>query len=277
VLNIYFGKEFNGEADVCDWSWHRSGSQVELHPTSLTWAKHIVYTLVFPGLFLALGCYFCGLPWNAGLTKGSPPVVETDDEKKAELRQLLDRELEVARNTLTAERYSELEKKLVDRKPALASQQAELDARAFRLGMIVSLVGWLLISPMLLLGLIVVFRLIRLPFARVRIDREEGGGLILIILKYFWTREIRVVRPFGTIFSTRFSQSKNLNVQRHLRKHTSWIVSFLADPGPEDRLPSFKIEEKRGWFSNDYVPDRVHDFIFDLSKATGLPTVNPKR
>jgi len=32
-----------------------------------------------------------------------------------------------------------------------------------------------------LLGLIVVFRLIRLPFARVRIDREEGGGLTLIV------------------------------------------------------------------------------------------------
>jgi len=148
---------------------------------------------------------------------------------------------------------------------------------AIGLGMIVSLGGWLLISPMLLFGLIAIFRLIRLPFVRVRIDREEGGGLTLIVPKLFWTREIRVVRPFGIIPSTRVSHSKNLNVQRQLGKHTSWIVSFIADPGTEDRLPSFKIEEKLGWFSNDYVPDRVQDFIFDLSKATGLPMVNPKR
>lgn len=148
---------------------------------------------------------------------------------------------------------------------------------AIGLGMLVSLGGWLLISPMLLLGLIAIFRLIRLPFARVRIDREEGGGLTLIVPKLFWTREIRVVRPFGIIHSTRVSHSKNLNVQRLLGKHTSWIVSFLADPGTEDRLPSFKIEEKLGWFSNDYVPDRVQDFISDLSKATGLPMINPKR
>jgi len=96
---------------------------------------------------------------------------------------------------------------------------------AIGLGMIVSLGGWFLISPMLLLGLIAVFRLIRLPFARlpfarVRIDREEGGGFILIVPKLFWTREIRVVRPFGIIHS--------------------------SDPGTEDRLPSFKIEEKLG-------------------------------
>ena len=24
MLNIYFGKDFNGEVDVCDWSWHDS-------------------------------------------------------------------------------------------------------------------------------------------------------------------------------------------------------------------------------------------------------------
>ena len=59
--------------------------------------------------------------------------------------------------------------------------------------------------------------------------------------------------------------------------HTSWIVSFIADPGTVDRLPSFKIEEKLGWFSKDYVPDRVQDFISDIFKATGLPMVNPKR
>jgi len=232
-----------------------------------------VYTLVF---FLVLGCYFCGLPWIAGITKRSPPVVEIDEEKKAELRQVLDRELEVARNTLTAERYSELEKKLADREPALALQKAELDDRAFRLRVLVSLVGWLLISPFLLLGLILVFRLIRLPFARVRIDREEDGGLTVIVPKFFWTREIRVVRPFGIIHSTRVSLSTSY-VQRHLRKRTSWIVSFVAHPGTEDLLPTFKIEGKLGWFSTDYVPDRVQDFTSDLSKATGLTIVNPKR
>jgi len=211
VLSIYVWNRFGFEVDVCDWSWHRSGSQVELHPTSLTWAKHIVYPLVF---FLVLGCYFCGLPWNAGNTKRSPRVVEIDEEKKAELRQVLDRELEVARNTLTAERYSELEKKLADREPALALQKAELDDRAFRLRTLVSLVGWLLISPFLLLGLILVFRLIRLPFARVRIDREEDGVLTVIVPKFFWTREIRVARPFG-IYCTRVSLSASY-VQRHL-------------------------------------------------------------
>jgi len=135
-----------------------------------------VYTLVFPGLFLALGCYFCGLPWNGGLTKRSPAVVKTDDEKKAELRQLPDRELEMARNTLTAERYSELEKKLADHEPALAVQQAELDARAFQLGMTASLSGWLLISPFLLLGLIVVFRLIRLRLRGFESIAKKAGA-----------------------------------------------------------------------------------------------------
>jgi hypothetical protein len=222
--------------------------------------------LVAPTLFLVIGYFAFGLPWDA-LSRVARPVLPgtPDAATQAPIGQVTEQLRESLRQMKTPEEFAELERAWAEAAGQRDAQRLQTEQKHARIGLLVSLTGWLLFSPGLLFGCFAIINLIRLPFARVSIGRDGTGALTLSFPVLLGHRTVALSDAVAITHGTIYRRTG-----RYASRYTCWFLTFSGWGGRTGQYPLLIIDDLPGDARFEPATGRVLGFARELAAATGL-------
>ncbi len=252
--------------DASDWSWQRFDSRVVLRPTAETWMRYLIIVVTMLGVSLPIGFGAFGLPWNPRERLEPKHSPRPKNEDHAKLNDAMLRLRESFREYLGEERFAEIERKAAEDVRQRELQNQISANRLYWVGVAISLAGWVLFSPLIVFGLVYLGKLLRLPLARVTIERFPDGRIIVIAPTLFGSYSMHV--EGARLIEVNSWVRRN---RKYGARYKLWQVHFACSAINSDRYPILKIDEIRN-YSDERVPERVSEFVRELCQAMNLPS-----